>query len=269
MSEAYSRLYHRFGQEFPAIYRDDHALATWVRLLLVADASWPMHPPIPRSIKTRPLTVLCDAGLVTVDDDCYTVRGLDAERGRRRDAGRIGAAVRWDSERNATALPSKAKQRRDETSIARGPSTDEADGRVDLEAFLMITRRAPTPKQRRLLDGVLDRRDLTGPEWAADVMYRHPDDPIGAVIAADKVWRDERIAEAQAQDVPKPKPRRSSGLPETTREIMAEMALLRAEDANGSSRSRDNIPGGVDKTVAAGIDSGSRVVTDGHEGDER
>lgn len=112
------------------------------------------------------------------------------------------------------------------------PSTRESfDGRDDLEAFLVLRRRAPTPKQRRLLDEVLDRHDLTGPAWAADVMYKHPDDPIGAVLEADKAYRAERIAEAQAAEAPKPIPRRPRGLPQTTREIMAEMALLRGETA--------------------------------------
>lgn len=103
------------------------------------------------------------------------------------------------------------------------------DGRADLEAFLLITRRAPTPKQRRLLDELLDRHDLTGPAWAADIMLKHSDDPIGAVIAADKAWRAERIAAAQEAEKPQPKPRRSRGLPQTTRDIMAEMALLQGE----------------------------------------
>lgn len=112
------------------------------------------------------------------------------------------------------------------------PATRERlDGRADLEAFLLIRRRAPTPKQRRLLDEVLDRHDLTGPAWAADVMYRHPDDPIGAVIEADKEYRAQRIAEAQAAEPPKPHPRRPRGLPQTTREILAEMKLLQAEPA--------------------------------------
>jgi hypothetical protein len=114
MSEAYSRLYHRFQSEFPTIYADDHALASWVRLLLVADASWPMRPPVPRSVKAKPLAALVDCGLVVLEGDAYTVRGLDAERSRRRDAARVGAAQRWHSDRNATALP-----RRDETRRVR------------------------------------------------------------------------------------------------------------------------------------------------------
>jgi len=105
------------------------------------------------------------------------------------------------------------------------------DGRADLEAFVVLKRRAPSPKQRRLLDEVLDRHDLTGPAWAADVMFRHPDDPIGGVIEADKEWRAERIAAAQAAEKPKPQPKRPRGLPQTTREIMAEMAALQRETA--------------------------------------
>lgn len=105
------------------------------------------------------------------------------------------------------------------------------DGRADLEMFLLLRRRIPTPKQRRLLDEVMDRHDLTGPEWAADVMVRHPDDPIGAVIEADKAWRAERIAAAQAAEPPKPKPRRSKGLPQSTRDILADMAMLKRESA--------------------------------------
>jgi hypothetical protein len=112
------------------------------------------------------------------------------------------------------------------------PTTRERfDGREDLEAFLLIKRRAPTPRQRRLLDEVLDRHDLTGAAWAADVMLKHPDDPIGAVLEADKAWRAERIAAAQAAESPKPQPRRCRGLPTSTREIMSEMALLRKEPA--------------------------------------
>lgn len=118
MSEAYSRLYHRFGREFPVIYADDRCLAAWVRLLLVADASWPMRPPLPRAVKAFPLARLVEAGLVIIDGDAYTVRGLDAERTRRSDAARRGAAVRWQSERNANAS-ADAMPRRDETSKSR------------------------------------------------------------------------------------------------------------------------------------------------------
>lgn len=118
MPEAYSRLYHRFPSEFDAVWKDDHALATWTRLLLLADASWPMRPPVPRSVRPKPLAVLVDAGLVVVTGDCYTIRGLDAERTRRSDAGRSAVEVRWKNARNTdvdtAVLPRRDETRRDE-----------------------------------------------------------------------------------------------------------------------------------------------------------
>ena len=184
-------------------------------------------------------------GLIVHDGASYNAVKSPAERKaeqRERDSmSREYVTMQRDPKRDAM---SRLERESRETERVERPARDALppladgyggrenfDGRADLEAFLVITRRAPTPRQRRLLDDVLDRRDLTGPAWAADVMYRHPDDPIGAVIEADKAWRDERIAEAQAAEKPKPQPRRSQGLPQTTREIMAEMALLRGETA--------------------------------------
>lgn len=130
MTDTYSRLYHRFAKEYPAIYADDRALAWWVRLLVLADAAWPIRPPLPRSIRKPVLAMLTTpvAGgetrpaPVIVQGDSYTVLGLDAERIRRSNAGRKGAAVRWESERNATgnanasgnAMPRRDETRRDE-----------------------------------------------------------------------------------------------------------------------------------------------------------
>lgn len=126
MSEAYSRLYHRFAREFPEVYADDPCLAAWVRLLLVADASWPMRPPLPRAVRPKPLRTLIEAGLVILDCDAYTVLGLDAERTRRRDAARTGAAKRWQSDGNAnasaTAMPRRDETSRDETKSPPPPA---------------------------------------------------------------------------------------------------------------------------------------------------
>lgn len=116
MTDAYSRLYHRFASEFPTIYADDRALATWIRLLLQADASWPMRPPIARSVRPKPLAQLVEVGLVTLLGDAYAVKGLDAERTRRREAARTGAAKRWQSDGNANAS-ANAMPRRDETRL--------------------------------------------------------------------------------------------------------------------------------------------------------
>lgn len=121
----YSRLYHCFAQEFRAVYEDDRAFAAWARLLMLADASWPMRPPLPRSVRPRIVRQLVTAGVLILDGDAYTVLGLDAERTRRRDSGRIGAAKRWQSDGNANAsamaMPNKAETRREEQKITPPP----------------------------------------------------------------------------------------------------------------------------------------------------
>lgn len=200
MNDPYSRLYHRFAKEFPEVWADDRALATWVRLLYIADASWPMEPPLPRSVRGKPLEMLTAAGLVTVIGECYSMRGLNAERQRRKDAAARAAGERWHSTRIADAMPRRTREEDEQKTNAPHSADADDDGREDIEAFLLVTRRPPTVKQRRLLDQVLALRDVSGPSWAANVILSNPDDPIGAVIREDKKWRDERIAEAKARE---------------------------------------------------------------------
>ena len=230
----YVRVYQTVVDDpkFAGIYDDDHHFSTWVRLLMAADAIWPASCPIPFGTRKASLTALVDAGIVDLGTgNRFRIRGLDKEREERSKSARNAAAMRWHSDRNADPMPSRAEQSKAEPSraVAPMPTPEYDDDRPDLEAYLLLTRKAPTPRQRALLDGLLDRHDLTGPAWAADIMMRNPTDPIGAVIEADKAWRAERIAAAQAAEVPKPTPRRRPGLPQTTREILAEMQRLDAE----------------------------------------
>ena len=98
----YSRIYWTIADDemFAGIYDDDAALATWLRLLLLADATYPATAPLPRSAKERPLAKLVASGLVKVTGDRYRIRGLESERERRSESGRNVAAARW---RNAGA----------------------------------------------------------------------------------------------------------------------------------------------------------------------
>lgn len=230
-TDTYSRLYHRFADEFPEVWANDRALASWVRLLRIADASWPTRPPLPRSAKGIPLRMLTEAGLVTIVGECYLMRGLDAERNRRKDAAARAADLRWQSARNADALPRRIETRKDETNTDAPHSADaDFDGREDLEAFLLVTRRAPTARQRKLLDDVLALRDLSGPEWAANIILSNPADPIGAVIEADKKWREERIAAAKSKErKPARRPNNGTGMTGINQELATYFAQLDRE----------------------------------------
>ena len=123
----YSRVYWRFIEEYPDVYDDDRAFATWMRLLILAEGTHPQPAPLPHGIKNPVLSKLVDEGLVTLlPGNRYRVKGLAAERERRADKGRKGANARWSqsegtadamqthSERNAKAMP--AEQSRDEQS---------------------------------------------------------------------------------------------------------------------------------------------------------
>lgn len=81
------------------------------------------------------------------------------------------------------------------------------DGRADLEAFLEVKYRVPTPAQRTFMDGYVRTFDLTGPERAARLILANPTDPIGALKRDLAEFRDKRAAEARASEVPKPKAR--------------------------------------------------------------
>ena len=100
----YARLYFDdLQRDYPAIWADDVAFATWVRLLAGAEASWPSPAILPRSTKGRVLRCLVDATLIEVDGDTYRVKGLDAERTARQTSGRRGANARWGADADAFA----------------------------------------------------------------------------------------------------------------------------------------------------------------------
>ena len=109
----YSRVYHSIVDDpmFEKVFDNDRALAQWLRMLLVADAFWPNSAPMTHRNPT--VRLLIDVGLVIPrSGNRYTMRGLEAERERRSASARNAAAVRWQSDRNAIAMP-----RRDETRI--------------------------------------------------------------------------------------------------------------------------------------------------------
>lgn len=79
----YVRVYYDVldDQKFEGIYEDDRCFATWVRLLLTADALWPQPADIPRSAHPKAVSLLVNAGLIDLlPNHRYRVHGLSAER---------------------------------------------------------------------------------------------------------------------------------------------------------------------------------------------
>ena len=239
----YSRVYWSVmdDEKFDGIRSDVRLFGSWSLLLVVADMAYPAPAFMPRTIPKACIARLAAAGLIDLlDGHLYRIHGLTAERERRKAAattrGPDGTRTVPKRDPHGQQDRDEAEQSkgRDETKTRQARGDPDDDGRADLEAFLLVTRRAPTVKQRRVLDEIVASHDLTGPQWAADLMLRHPDDPIGAVIEADKEWRAERIEEAKATERPSPKPRRSHGLPESTREILDHWAAQAKEKAGAA-----------------------------------
>lgn len=226
----YSRVYWSVmdDSKFDGIREDVRLFGSWSLLLVVADMSYPAPAYVPRTIPKAAIARLSECGLIDLlAGHRYRIHGLESERTRRK----VAATRDPSGSQLGPGRDPDGFQAETETVAKTRTSKDETDDRADLEAFLLVTRRAPTPRQRKLLDDLLERHDVNGPDWAADIILRHPDDPIGAVIKADDAWRKERIEEAKSREKPKPKPHRPRGLPESTREILEHWAADRKETA--------------------------------------
>jgi hypothetical protein len=100
------RVYHSIldDERFREVYDDDHALALWLRLLLLADAIWPMPAHLPHGHRRAALARLVRAGLIElVDGGRYRVHGLDGERARRSEHARRASEARWQTPSNAAS----------------------------------------------------------------------------------------------------------------------------------------------------------------------
>lgn len=220
----YSRLYWSVIDDarFVGIFEDDHHWATYTRLLMIAEGVWPSSAHLPTTARRASVAALASAGILELGTaGRFRIHGLDAERNARGTAARNAAALRWHSERNADPMPRRDEHRQAETRRDETSNADQQPERADVEAFLLVARHHPSPKQQKLLDDLLDRHDLNGPEWAAGIIHANPDDPIGALLAADQTWRDERIAAAVKAERKPPQSKRRNGLPESARDILA------------------------------------------------
>lgn len=97
--DPYVRVYYRIVSDpkFADVYPDDRRLAAWLRLLIVADGTYPAPAPIPRRVNQAAFRHLVDLGIIDlVGADHYLIHGLQGERGRRSEQARQAAEKRWN-----------------------------------------------------------------------------------------------------------------------------------------------------------------------------
>lgn len=221
----FARFYYpEFKRDYPDIYADDRAFATWMRLLAGAEDAWPATPELPRSVKSAALRMLTDRGLVTVTGDHYELRGFVTERSRREENARNAAAKRWHSDGNANAsapaMPKRERRENEESSSTR--ATDEPIDRL-VDIWLSVKYRLPTEKQRQFLYAYLQTFDQTGLARGERLILSHPDDPIAAMKDDLAKFRAERVAELAVEEA-KPRPPRAPSRPKRASDILAEWA---------------------------------------------
>jgi hypothetical protein len=125
--QPYSRIYHSIVDDpkFATVYDDDRRLATWLRLLIVAEGAHPSSAYIPEGTNRGALAALVECGLVDIGTGRrFRIRGLDAERTRRSQAARVGGLASGRSRSGEQPLNERStKSNLDETSIDKTSNT--------------------------------------------------------------------------------------------------------------------------------------------------
>jgi hypothetical protein len=157
----YSRVYWGIvdDDKFQTVYDDDRHLATWLRLLLVADQSWPASAHLPAGCRRSSVAELERVQLIDLAGNRYRVRGLDAERGRRAEAGRIGGLASGRSRAVEQTLNDRSptpgtktnldETRRDEDETSRAETSRDA-----ADVYWQLTGRYPAGKALTWIDNL-------------------------------------------------------------------------------------------------------------------
>ncbi len=148
---AYSRVYWSVSDDpkFASIYGDDHHLAAWLRLLLIADQAYPASAHLPMNIRKASREALVGVGLIDpMPGDRYRIHGLDAERDRRR---------LWATTRGPNGVQSQ-----DRTATERSPN-----GAVTQGLRLDETRLDEPRSSARASDERWDAPEMEAVQWLA------------------------------------------------------------------------------------------------------
>lgn len=96
--DPYVRVYYRVidDPKFADVFDDDARLACWLRLLLIADGTYPAPAPIPHGVKRAAFAHLVKVGVIDLEPgNRYRIHGMDAERGARSRRAADAARERW------------------------------------------------------------------------------------------------------------------------------------------------------------------------------
>jgi hypothetical protein len=243
----YSRVYWSVVDDpkFEAVYADNNHLATWLRLLIAADAIWPASASLPVTARKASVTALVDAELVDIlTGGRYRIRGLDAERTRRsrskNDSG--------DDEPPAPSQlgpksphgprptePSHAGAPRLGSSLLGSSPTEGVQGEADaFDTWMRLTGSWPSDRIRPWLNQLIEDHgdaavsDAVAVEWATD-STRHT--VLGR--ARDRLEREAHEASKRRQaaeaNAAADERKRMNSMPEEQR--AANLARLRDEMA--------------------------------------
>jgi hypothetical protein len=152
MSTPYSRLYHTLVDDprFFTVYDHDARFATWVRLLMLADAAYPASAPLPNGVNKAVLRHLVEvAGLVElVPGGRYRIHGMRKERQSRAEWGKnmarsrgarlvtplnesLNESLNGPVERGRSARQDETRQEKDRQDEQRPAETRRAETRRD------------------------------------------------------------------------------------------------------------------------------------------
>lgn len=101
-TDPYVRVYTSIisDPKFAGVYGDDKALATWLRLLIIADSMYPAPGHLPLRVDMKAVEKLAKVELIDLlPGDLYRFHGLEAERESRSRRASESAQLRWSRPR--------------------------------------------------------------------------------------------------------------------------------------------------------------------------
>ena len=212
----YSRVYHDApaDDKFADIWWDDDAaLATWLRLLVAADQSYPNPATYYEGVDREAVKRLVDAGLVDpVGKRTYRIHGLANEREKRTALAREAATARHAqsgssaaAERTQSGPPARTSSSSSSSSrrvaVAEGMPAAPADPDDDvLDAWFRLTASAPKPTVVKwLTDLAAEHGARAVASMLADEWMNDSDRTTLLTRTKNRLWQSDHEAEKARQ----------------------------------------------------------------------